>query len=98
MAILGFDPDNAETMALGRLAGTRDLALGALAVATAGDPGRGAQMARVNALVDAADAVAFGGAVARREGIDRAGVMGAMSAAAANVFGLWLASRLERTP
>jgi hypothetical protein len=98
MRVLGFDAGNAETMALGRLAGTRDVALGLLAAATASDPARGAAVARLNAAVDAADAIAFGGAVARREDIDRAGVVGAASAAAATVFGLWLAARLESNP
>ena len=98
MRLLGFDVDDAAAVALGRVAGTRDVALGALAVATAGDPQRGAAVARVNAAVDAGDAVTFGEAFVRREGIDRAAVMGAVSAAAATAFGLWLAQRLESTP
>ncbi len=94
MAALGFDAD-AETLALGRLVGTRDIALGALAVAMASDPQRGPVVARVNALTDAGDAAVFVGALVRREGIDRAAVMGALGAAAATGLGLWLAAQLE---
>jgi hypothetical protein len=92
---LGFDPGDPQAMALARIAGSRDIALGALAVATAGDPARGATLARVNALVDAGDAAAFGGAFVRREGIDRAAIAGFTAAAGATVLGLWVAERLR---
>jgi hypothetical protein len=96
MDALGFDPDNPQVMALARLAGTRDLALGAAAAACAGDPQAAATMARLNAGVDALDAAAFGVALVRRRGIDRAALLGAATAAAAAAIGLGLASRLER--
>jgi hypothetical protein len=95
MKALGFDPGNAQVRALARLAGTRDLALGALAAASAGDPVAARRMFAVNALVDAGDALAFGIAVKRREGIDRAAVGGALSAAAAAALGAWLFSRAQ---
>jgi hypothetical protein len=94
MGVLGFDADNPQEMALGRVAGTRDIALGAAAMATAGDPRGGAAMARLNAFVDAGDAVAFGSAFLRREGIDRAALGGLVAGASAAAFGLWLAERL----
>jgi len=94
MGLLGFDSDNPQAMALGRLAGTRDIALGAIALASAGDPVRAPAITRVNAAVDAGDALAFGGAIARREGIDRAAGMGALSALAATALGVWLALKL----
>jgi len=93
---LGFDPDNPQVMALARLAGTRDLALGAGAVATLDDPRAQATMLRANAVVDALDAAAFGIALVRRRGIDRAAVMGTASAAAASVVGMLLARHFDR--
>jgi hypothetical protein len=90
MKVLGFDHGNAQVRALARLAGTRDLALGALAAASAGDRSAARRMFAVNALVDAGDALAFGIAVKRREGIDRAAVGGALSAAAAAGVGALL--------
>ena len=93
---LGFDPDNPQVMSLARLAGTRDLALGGAAAACAGDPGASATMARLNAGVDALDAAAFGIALVRRRGINRAAAMGTVTAAAATLIGLAVASRLDR--
>ena len=90
---LGFDPCAAEVRALGRLAATRDLALGGLALAARDDAATGGRVALVNALVDLGDATAFAIALARREGIDRAAVGGFVSAAAAGLAGLYLARR-----
>ena len=95
MAALGFDPDNPQVMALARLAGTRDLARGAGAAATLGDPGAAATMLRANAAVDAGDALAFGIALVRRRGMNRAALGGVVMAAGATVLGLALASRME---
>ncbi len=96
MDALGFDADNPEAMVLARLAGTRDLALGAVALATADDPALGPKTVKLNAAVDAADALTFAVPLARRDGIDRAAVGGLASAIGATAFGLWLARRLER--
>jgi hypothetical protein len=95
MRLLGFDPANAQVMSLARLAGTRDLALGAVAVSTHRDPGTAATVAGLNAAVDALDAVAFLIALLRRQGIDRASSLGAGGAAAAALTGAWLARRQE---
>ncbi len=94
MPALGFDRADPQVMALARLAGTRDLATGALAVATAGDPERAAGVARMNAAIDAGDAATFAVALARRQGIDRAAAGGLAGALGAAAFGLWLADRL----
>lgn len=93
MRLLGFDAGNAQVMSLARLGGTRDLALGGLAVQALSDPQATARIAAVNAGLDALDALAFGLALARREGIDRAAPMGTASAAAAAATGLWVARR-----
>ncbi|HEX2129745.1 MAG TPA: hypothetical protein VHF58_11065 [Solirubrobacterales bacterium] len=95
MRVLGFDPDNPEVMALARLAGTRDLALGAGAAATLDDPAAAATMLRVNAAVDAGDALAFGIALLRRRGIDRAALVGTATAAGAAAVALAVAKRVE---
>jgi hypothetical protein len=97
MRALGFDPDNPEVTALARLAGTRDLALGGAAAACAGDPLATATITRLNAAVDALDSVAFGIALVRRSGIDRAALMGTVSAAAATGIGVAVARALERS-
>ena len=94
MRVLGFDPRNAESRALGRLAGTRDAILGVLAVGALDEPRAGRALALANAWVDAGDAAAFGLALIRRDGIDRAALMGATSASAASATGFWLARRL----
>ena len=96
MRALGFDPENPQVMALARLAGTRDLTLGAGAAATLGDPQAAATMLRANAAVDALDSVAFAIALARRRGIDRAALIGTLSAAAAAGLGLAVAATLGR--
>jgi hypothetical protein len=93
MRALGFDPTNPQVMSLARLAGTRDLALGAVAVSTHRDPDAARAVAGVNAAVDAFDALAFAIALVRRQGIDRAALFGTASAAAAATTGAWLARR-----
>lgn len=91
---LGFDPGQAPVRALGRLAGTRDLATGALAIATLGDAAAMRRVALANAAIDAGDALTFAIALVRRDGIDRAAVGGALSAATAAAAGAVLAARL----
>ncbi len=92
MAALGFDGDNPQVLALARLAGTRDLALGTVAVASADDPELAPKILALNAAVDAGDAVTFAIPLMRREGIDRAALGGVISATAASVLGVWLAA------
>jgi hypothetical protein len=93
MRALGFDHENPQVISLARLAGTRDIALGALAVSTHRDPGAAATVAGLNAGVDALDAAAFLIALLRREGIDHAALLGASSAATAAAMGARLSRR-----
>jgi hypothetical protein len=95
MRFLGFDPEDPQNRALARLAGTRDLALGLLALGALGEPRMMRATSLANACVDAGDATAFAIALVRREGIDRAAVMGTVSASAASAAGFWLANRLN---
>jgi hypothetical protein len=88
---LGFDSDSAQVIALARLA------VGGAAAACAHDALAAATITRLNAGVDALDALAFGVALIRRRGIDRAGLIGTASAAAGAVTGLLVAARLDRT-
>jgi hypothetical protein len=96
MHALGFDPRNPQVMALARLAGTRDLALGGAGAVCAADPVAAATITRLNAAVDALDSLAFGIALVRRRGIDRAALIGTLSAGAAAGLGAAVASRLDR--
>jgi hypothetical protein len=91
MRVLGFNPADPQVITLARLAATRDLALGAVAVSTHRDAGAAATVAGLNAAVDALDAAAFAIALARRQGIDRAALLGTTSAATAAAVGVWLA-------
>ena len=65
--------------------------LGGIALATRSRPAEAATLTRVNAAVDALDAAAFAIALIRREGIDRAGLVGTASGATAAAAGAWLA-------
>ena len=90
---LGFGQIDSADMALGRMAGARDLALGLLTVAARNDAANLRTVVLAAAAVDAADAVAFGFA-ARDPETRRAGVGGGVAGAAAAVFGAWAWHRL----
>ncbi len=96
MRALGFDSDNPQVMALARLAGTRDLALGGAAAACVHDPAAAATITRLNAAVDAMDALAFGIALVRRRGINRAALGGTAAAALGAGLGAVVAGRLDK--
>ena len=95
LRLLGFDAEDGQARALTRLAGSRDLALGALALVALEDPGALRAITLANAGVDAADAGTFLIALIRRDGVDRAAVLGAGSATAASALGFLLAERLR---
>jgi hypothetical protein len=94
LRLVALEESDAGSRALARLAGSRDVALGALAVAAARDRRLLRAVALVNACVDAADAATFAMPLARREGLDRAALLGVPSAVAASAAGFWLARRL----
>ena len=92
---LGFEDLHGPVLALGRVAATRDLALGGWQLASAGDRSALRRATATVAAVDAADALAF--ALALREPSTRtAAVRGTPAAAAAALAGLWLSARLKR--
>ncbi|MCB0874645.1 MAG: hypothetical protein R2718_06150 [Solirubrobacterales bacterium] len=93
---LGFtDPDGA-TVALARLAGGRDIALGLHGLAVRDDPPELRRSVLLGAAVDAGDAAAFAVALIRGDGIDRTAAMNIPIAGSAVIAGAWVASRLSR--
>jgi hypothetical protein len=92
---LGFPETDPSGRALAKLAGGRDIALGGLAIAARNEREALLRACIAGAAVDAGDALSFGLATARGEDLNRAGVLGALSAAAAAGAGAWAASRLS---
>ena len=92
--MLGFDRLDGTGLALGRLAATRDLALGAWQLASLSDPDRLRQTTATIAAVDAADALTFALALSADGDARKAGVRGAPVAAGAALAGAWLAANL----
>lgn len=88
---LGFDFNLRQARTLGRLAGSRDLALGAIAISAACDDRRLRAAALFNACVDIGDATAFALEL-RRGGGSRSGLFGVGTASMAVVAGLGLAA------
>jgi uncharacterized protein DUF4267 len=90
---LGFPQADATGRALARLAGSRDIAVGLLTIATRGERRTLRTATALSAAVDAADAVAFA-ALLGDPASRRAGTLGVASGAAAALVGLWAAQRL----
>jgi hypothetical protein len=92
---LGFaDADaDAAAVALARLAGSRDLAIGLLTIAAREDRRALRAATALSAAVDAADAIAFG-TLSLNPRTRRAGAIGALSGAGAALAGLLAWRRL----
>jgi hypothetical protein len=90
----GRSPDGAD-LVVGRLAATRDLLLAVETLRALDNPARLRYASLAGAAADAADALAFGLALARREGIDEAAARGLIAAVPATLAGLWVAERLK---
>jgi len=92
---LGFKDHSAATVAVARIAGGRDIALGATMLLAVGDAERLRAVHVTNAAVDAGDAVAFAAVLAGGdEGVRDAGLHGLAAGAAAAAAGAWVAWRL----
>ncbi|MFN8218075.1 MAG: hypothetical protein U0R71_15900 [Solirubrobacterales bacterium] len=90
---LGFAETDASGLALAKLAGGRDLALGAVTLALRDRPAALRTAALAAAALDVADAVTFalaGAGPATRQ----AGIRGVVSGGAAAALGLWAWRRL----
>ena len=107
LAALGFRETSETTVAVSRIAGGRDLVMGAAALATRDDRARLRAATLANAAVDACDVVTFaaalgagGGRGSRRgplsgDGVRVAGIRGIAAALPATLAGLWVARRLS---
>jgi hypothetical protein len=95
LAGLGFRGAEGPIIVITRLAGGRDVALGALALAALDDRRRLRELSLASAGVDAADAASFAIALIRREGPDVGAGVGVVTATQAAIVGAWVARRLE---
>jgi hypothetical protein len=91
---LGFTDPSDATVALARLAGGRDIALGLHALSAAGDRKRLREAVAIGALVDLGDAVAFGVGLRGSPQTRRTAMRNAPAGAVAAVAGLWVLRRL----
>jgi hypothetical protein len=90
---LGFSDVGPATAAVGRIAGIRDLVLGAATLAAFDDPARLRAASLANAVADAGDAAAF--AIALRTNERTAGIRGIAAALPAAAAGAWVTWRLS---
>lgn len=93
LKVLGFGEPEATGTALAKLAGGRDIAVGALTLAARDDAERLRTLLLVSSACDVADAVGLG-LSARYPQTRRAGVNGIASGSAAAIAGLWAWRRL----
>lgn len=92
---LGFPGTDASGHALARLAGGRDLALGALTLAARNDTAALRALTLAGASLDAADALTLGLAGQKRSELRRAGIGGVASGGSAALAGAWAWRRLQ---
>jgi hypothetical protein len=92
MRALGFSEVTPATAAVARIAGIRDLVLGAATLAALDDPARLRTATIGNATADAGDSLAFALAIRAEE--RTAGIRGVATAVPATLAGLWVAWRL----
>jgi hypothetical protein len=90
---LGFGEGDARTRALAKLAGGRDLALGALTLTARNDPGRLRTLVLAGVALDLADALALG-LVAHEPETRAAGLGGVVSGGGSALAGIWAHRRL----
>jgi hypothetical protein len=91
---LGFSEPHAQALAVARIAGTRDLVLGAWQLTTLGDRDRLGRATVAVAACDAGDAAAFGLLLGTNE--RRAAIRGLAGAVPATLAGIGLARSLRR--
>jgi hypothetical protein len=91
---LGFPEPSDATVALARLAGGRDVALGLHALSVAGDRRRLREAVAIGALVDVGDAIAFGVGLGGSPDTRRTAMRNAPAGAVAAIAGLRVLRRL----
>jgi hypothetical protein len=94
---IGFEEPDGATVALTRLAGGRDIAVGVQTLSARDDRDSLRRSVLLAAAVDAGDAATFAIGLVRGDGIARAAAINFPFAAAAAVAGAYLAGRLSRT-
>lgn len=94
LGVLGFGETDSSGLALAKLAGGRDLALGAVTLALRDDPAALRAAALAGAVLDGADALTFILTTGDPE-TRRAGLGGLLSGGAAAIAGLWAWRRLQ---
>jgi hypothetical protein len=92
---LGFRDVSPTAVAVSRLAGGRDIVLGAVMMAAVDDPDRLRRASLANAAVDAGDAATFAAALAHGGDVRTAALRGLAAAVPATIAGLWVAARLR---
>jgi hypothetical protein len=96
LAALGFREHGPSTVAVARIAGGRDIALGAATLLALGDAERLRLASIANAAVDAGDTLTFAAALAARDDEVRGGALrGVAAAVPAALAGAWVALRLR---
>jgi hypothetical protein len=96
MRMLGFPRYGPETLVVSRVAGARDIVMGAATLLALGDRRRLAAAHLANAAADAGDAATFGTALASVEELRGAGMRGLAAAVPATIVGLWAVGRLRK--
>lgn len=96
LGALGFDDAPAGTVAVSRIAGGRDIAIGVATIAAMRDTDRLWRASIASAFVDAGDAAAFAAAASSDPKMRTAAVRGMAAAVPATIAGLWVAARLRR--
>lgn len=97
LGALGFKDASAGMVTVSRIAGGRDIVLGAATLAAIGDAGDLRRASLANAAVDAGDTASFVAALALGEEIRAAAVRGVAAAVPATLAGLWVARRLRQS-
>jgi hypothetical protein len=95
LGALGFSDHTTATVTIARIAGGRDIVLGALTLLALDDDARLRTASLANAAVDGGDALAFAAALGRDGDARDAGVRGLAAAVPATLMSLWAASRLD---
>ena len=95
LAVLGFE-DSPSVLAVSRLAGGRDIVIGALTLAAMDDAESLRVASLASAAVDAGDAATFGASLLSGAGPREAAWRGLAAAVPATLAGLWVARRLSR--
>ena len=96
LGALGFEDASEATIAVARLAGVRDIVLGAAQAAAAGDRERLRRSTLACAAADAGDAAVFANALAGSGDARLAGARGLAAAGPATLTGIWAAWRLSQ--